>query len=56
MLDFIVVIGDLNDAPDGAPFRALLGSNSNLLDIMKHEKFVGDSRPIPMVMEQNQES
>jgi hypothetical protein len=27
MLDFIVVIGDLNDAPDGAPLRALHGSN-----------------------------
>ena len=42
--DFIVVIGDLNDTPDSAPLRALLGSNSNLLDIMKHDKFVGDGR------------
>ena len=43
--DFIAVIGDLNDTPDSTPLRALLGSNSNLLDIMKHEKFVGDGRP-----------
>jgi len=43
--DFIAVIGDLNDTPDSAPLRALLGNNSNLLDIMKHEKFVGDGRP-----------
>ena len=34
----------MNDTPDSAPLRALLGSNSNLLDIMKHEKFVGDGR------------
>jgi len=34
----------LNDTPDSTPLRALLGSNSNLLDIMKHEKFVGDGR------------
>ncbi len=43
--DFIAVIGDLNDTPDSAPLRALLGNNSNLLDIMKHEKFEGDGRP-----------
>ena len=43
--DFIAVIGDLNDIPDSIPLRALLGSNSNLLDIIKHEKFVGDGRP-----------
>ena len=43
--DFIAVIGDLNDTPDSAPLRALLGSSSNLLDVMKHEKFAGDDRP-----------
>ncbi len=43
--DFIAVIGDLDDTPNSAPLRALLGSNSNLLDIMKHEKFVGDDSP-----------
>ncbi len=54
--DFIVVINYPNDTPDSAPLRALLGSNSSLLDTMKHDKFVEMVEKVPMVMEQNQEN
>jgi endonuclease/exonuclease/phosphatase family metal-dependent hydrolase len=42
--DFIAIVGDLNDTPDSKPLSPLLKNNSNLVDIMDHEKFVGDGR------------
>ena len=43
--DCVIVAGDLNDTPDSAPLKPLLGNGSNLVDVMNHDKFVGDGRP-----------
>jgi hypothetical protein len=42
--EFIAIAGDLNEVPDRDPLKVLL-SNSNLVDIMNHNKFEGDNRP-----------
>jgi endonuclease/exonuclease/phosphatase family metal-dependent hydrolase len=43
--EFIAVVGDLNDTPNSGPLQPLVGNGSNLVDIMNHNKFVGDGRP-----------
>jgi endonuclease/exonuclease/phosphatase family metal-dependent hydrolase len=43
--EFIAVVGDLNDTPSSSPLQPLVGNGSNIVDIMTHNKFVGDSRP-----------
>jgi endonuclease/exonuclease/phosphatase family metal-dependent hydrolase len=42
--DFIAIVGDLNDTPNSKPLYPLLKNNSNLVDVMDHEKFVCDGR------------
>ncbi|NWG36570.1 endonuclease/exonuclease/phosphatase family protein [Nitrososphaera sp.] len=42
--EYIVVAGDLNDTPDGAPLAPLLADGA-LVDIMAHPSFAGDGRP-----------
>jgi endonuclease/exonuclease/phosphatase family metal-dependent hydrolase len=44
-LDYIAVVGDLNETPDEAPMDPLLRQGSTLVDIMGHPKFEGDGRP-----------
>ena len=41
---FIAIAGDLNDTPERDPLSPLLGSGTNLVDIMSHPKFIGDGR------------
>jgi endonuclease/exonuclease/phosphatase family metal-dependent hydrolase len=41
-IEFIAVVGDLNDSPDHDPLQPLVGNGSTLVDIMKHPKFVSD--------------
>ncbi len=43
--EFIAVAGDLNDTPARDPLQPLLGNGSTLVDIMTHDKFVGDGHP-----------
>jgi endonuclease/exonuclease/phosphatase family metal-dependent hydrolase len=43
-LEFIAIVGDLNDTPNSHPLQPL-SDGSNLVDIMNHNKFVGDGRP-----------
>jgi endonuclease/exonuclease/phosphatase family metal-dependent hydrolase len=43
-LEFVTVVGDLNDIPDREPLQPLLGDGSNLIDIMQHPGFTGDGR------------
>jgi len=42
---YIAVVGDLNEVPDGAPLGPLVGNGSTLTDIMAHPRFEGDGRP-----------
>jgi endonuclease/exonuclease/phosphatase family metal-dependent hydrolase len=42
--EFIAIVGDLNDTPNRDPLQPLLGNNSDLIDIMVHDKFSGDGR------------
>ena len=44
-IDFIAVVGDLNDSPERDPLQPLIGNGSTLVDIMKHRNFTGDGRP-----------
>ena len=44
-LEFIAIVGDLNDTPDRDPLQPLIGNSSDLKDIMVHDKFIGDGRP-----------
>lgn len=39
----IAVAGDFNDTPDSDPLKPLLKNNSDLIDVMTHPKFIGDS-------------
>ncbi len=41
----IAVLGDLNDVPDSAPLKPLVGNGSDLIDVMAHPQFTGDDRP-----------
>ena len=43
--EFIAIVGDFNDSPDNDPLKPLLADDSNLTDIMVHNKFVSDGRP-----------
>lgn len=40
----VVVLGDLNDTPDSAPLRPLLGG-TDLRDVTEHPAFTSDGRP-----------
>jgi endonuclease/exonuclease/phosphatase family metal-dependent hydrolase len=44
-IEFIAVVGDLNDTPNRDPLQPLVGDGSTLVDIMVHNKFIGDGRP-----------
>ncbi len=41
---YIAIVGDLNDTPNRDPLQPLLGNNSDLIDIMLHDKYRGDGR------------
>lgn len=41
---YIAIVGDFNDTPD-SPALGNLIQDDGLVDIMKHDKFVGDKRP-----------
>jgi endonuclease/exonuclease/phosphatase family metal-dependent hydrolase len=43
-IEFIAVVGDLNDTPDSQPLEPLLKDGSDLQDITTHPKFVSDGR------------
>ena len=43
-VDWVAVIGDLNDTPDSLPLADLL-ADGVLIDVMAHPAFVGDGRP-----------
>lgn len=43
--EYIAIAGDLNENPDKDPLKPLLGANSNLTDVMSHDKFISDGRP-----------
>lgn len=43
-IQFIAIVGDLNDTPDSDPLTPLLRDGSSLIDIMDHSKFKGDQR------------
>lgn len=44
-IEHVVVAGDLNDTPDSAPLRPLLGEGSDLTDISLHPGFDDGGRP-----------
>jgi endonuclease/exonuclease/phosphatase family metal-dependent hydrolase len=41
----IAVLGDLNDVPNSDPLKPLVGTGSDLTDVMAHPAFSGDGRP-----------
>lgn len=43
--EYVAVVGDLNEVPDGPPMNPLIRNGSTLTDIMSHSKFQGDGRP-----------
>ena len=44
-IEFIAIVGDLNDTPNSDPLQPLLNNELGLTDIMTHDKFTGDGRP-----------
>jgi endonuclease/exonuclease/phosphatase family metal-dependent hydrolase len=44
-IEFIAIVGDLNDTPNSDPLQPLLSNELGLTDIMTHDKFTGDGRP-----------
>jgi endonuclease/exonuclease/phosphatase family metal-dependent hydrolase len=44
-IEFIAVVGDLNDSPERDPLQPLIDNGSTLVDVMKHPNFIGDGRP-----------
>jgi endonuclease/exonuclease/phosphatase family metal-dependent hydrolase len=42
--EYIAIAGDLNDTPDRDPLSPLLENNSNLIDVMQHDSYIGDGR------------
>lgn len=43
--EYVAVLGDLNEIPDGDPLDPLIRNGSTLMDVMVHPKFKGDGRP-----------
>jgi endonuclease/exonuclease/phosphatase family metal-dependent hydrolase len=43
--EYVAVVGDLNEIPDGLPMDPLIREGSTLIDIMVHQKFQSDGRP-----------
>jgi endonuclease/exonuclease/phosphatase family metal-dependent hydrolase len=44
-VNFIVIVGDMNDTPDSDPLSPLLANGSDLKDITQHPNFESDVRP-----------
>jgi endonuclease/exonuclease/phosphatase family metal-dependent hydrolase len=43
-VEYIAIVGDLNDTPDSEPLSPLIGDDSDLKDISEHPEFDSDGR------------